>query len=174
MAYLEFHFVFCFEGDLVDEAVGFDQVYVANNKTDTAATINAKLKQGLHLVLTPGIYSLDSALEISHSGTVVLGLGFATLVSASSDAIIEVGDVDGVRVAGILLQAGPLSDSGELQTVLMRVGTKDGGFAGDSSNPTVVSDVFARVGGPDGLSNNVGVETMVEGLLKKGFFFNVF
>ena len=103
--------MFYFEGDIVDEAVGFDQVYVANNKTDTAATINAKLKQGLHLVLTPGIYSLDSAIEISHSGTVVLGLGFATLVSASSDAIIEVGDVDGVRVAGILLQAGPLSGS---------------------------------------------------------------
>ena len=60
-------------------------MYVANNKTDTAATIR-QIEAGLHLVLTPEL-SLDSAIEISHSGTVVLGLGFATLVSASSDAI---------------------------------------------------------------------------------------
>jgi hypothetical protein len=45
----------------------------------------------------------------------------------------------------------------------MRVGTKGGGFAGDAADPIVLSDVFARVGGPDGLDHNVGVETMVEG-----------
>jgi hypothetical protein len=35
-------------------SVGFENVYVASNVSDTAASINAKLAEGLHLVLTPG------------------------------------------------------------------------------------------------------------------------
>ena len=46
------------------------QVYVANNKTDTAATINAKLSAGLHCVITPGVYQLDAALQLTKEGQV--------------------------------------------------------------------------------------------------------
>jgi hypothetical protein len=54
--------------------------------------------------------------------------------------------VAGVRVAGILLQAGPL-----LSEALLRVGLPSTSpFAGDPTNPVVLSDLFARVGGPDG------------------------
>jgi len=45
------------------DQVSFSEVYVASNATDTAAMINAKLAEGLHLVLTPGIYSLDLPLK---------------------------------------------------------------------------------------------------------------
>jgi len=39
---------------------------------------------------------------------VLLGLGFATLVSANGTAVVEVVDAaSGARVAGILAQAGP-------------------------------------------------------------------
>jgi hypothetical protein len=41
---------------------------VADNTTDTAASINAKLGSGLHVVLSPGIYTLDAAVEISQPG----------------------------------------------------------------------------------------------------------
>ncbi len=37
------------------QTVGFESVYVANSDTDNAASINAKLADGLHVVLTPGI-----------------------------------------------------------------------------------------------------------------------
>ena len=33
------------------------------------------------VLLTPGVYHLTSALEVTRAGTVVLGLGFATLVA---------------------------------------------------------------------------------------------
>jgi len=40
------------------DEVDFSQVYVAY-ETDSAATINSKLDEGLHLLLQPGQYKLD-------------------------------------------------------------------------------------------------------------------
>jgi hypothetical protein len=128
--------------------IDFSQVYVATTK-DTAATINAKLSTGLHLVITPGIYYLEDSIQVMNADTVVLGLGMATLVSAAGKPCIVVGNVDGVRVAGLLLQAGPVETP-----ALLQWGT--GGYAGDSSNPGVISDVFARVGG----MNNPAIQQM--------------
>ena len=132
--------------------VSFEQVYVADNKTDTADTINGKLAAGLHLVLSPGIYSLDAPLQVTTDNQVILGLGLATLVPSKGNSAIEVGDVDGVRVAGVLLQAGATSSP-----TLLKWGSKKA--AGDASNPGVMSDIFARVGGPD--SFETAAETMV-------------
>ena len=81
----------------------FESVYVANNFTDTAATINAKLAEGLHLVLQPGFYNLTEPLKVIKDNQVVLGLGFATLNSGGNNTCIEVANVDGVRIAGVLL-----------------------------------------------------------------------
>ena len=41
---------------------GFDSVFVASNSTDVA-DINAKLAQGLHVVLSPGITTCQSRSE---------------------------------------------------------------------------------------------------------------
>jgi len=121
------------------KAVDFSNVYVAT-ESDSAATINAKLDAGLHLVLSPGIYNLDDSIRVNNSHTVVLGLGFATLVSATGKPCMIVGDVDGVRVASILFQAGSDNSSSLLQwgTVF---------YSGDYSAPGVLTDIFARVGG---------------------------
>jgi len=43
------------------EEIDFSNVYVAS-ENDSAATINAKLNEGLHLVLQPGQYHLESAI----------------------------------------------------------------------------------------------------------------
>jgi len=51
-------------------------------------------------------------------------------------------NLDGVRVAGVLLQAGS-----KRSDVLLEWGTEI--YGGDASNPGVLSDVFVRVGGPD-------------------------
>lgn len=134
-------------------------MYVTKTK-DTAAIINAKLAAGLHVVVSPGIYLLDAPLKIVAKGQVLLGIGFATLVSARQTAVIEVGDVDGVRVAGLLLQAGPLGPDGSVADALLVWGT--GKNTGSATDPGVVSDVFARVGGPDGTAGNrVAVDAML-------------
>ena len=95
------------------------------------------------------------------SGQVVLGLGLATLVSAAQNTIFSIGDVDGVRLAGMLLQAGPLHPgSGAAAPSLVQWGT--GTHAGSAKSPGVLHDIFMRVGGPDGMPGSpVAVTTML-------------
>eukprot|EP00600_Ochromonadales_sp_CCMP1393_P000501 CAMPEP_0174980406 /NCGR_PEP_ID=MMETSP0004_2-20121128/15335_1 /TAXON_ID=420556 /ORGANISM="Ochromonas sp., Strain CCMP1393" /LENGTH=656 /DNA_ID=CAMNT_0016232073 /DNA_START=242 /DNA_END=2212 /DNA_ORIENTATION=+ len=133
--------------------IDFSQVYVTQPE-DTSARINAKLLQGLHVVITPGIYYLNQSLHVVHPDQVLLGIGFATLVSpANGEPCVTIADVAGARVAGLLLEAGPWVTSG----AMLQVG-ESGRFAGSESNPVVLTDVFARVGGP---TTGVGpVETM--------------
>ena len=45
---------------------------------------------------------------MNREGTVLLGIGMATLVSSTGKPCIEVKDVDDVRVAGLLLESGPV------------------------------------------------------------------
>mmetsp|Transcript_29520 Transcript_29520/g.48017 ORF Transcript_29520/g.48017 Transcript_29520/m.48017 type:complete len:644 (+) Transcript_29520:71-2002(+) len=140
------------EEDLV-ESVDFSKVYVTQ-PNDTADMINFQLALGLHIVLSPAIYSLEAPLKITHSRQVLLGLGMATLISANGNpCIIVADDLDGVRIAGVLLQAGPKSSP----TLLQWGG---GSYEGNSSNPGFLYDVFARVGGPD--VNEVQAARMVE------------
>ncbi|GIE48914.1 hypothetical protein Ani05nite_24480 [Amorphoplanes nipponensis] len=108
---------------------------------DTAATINAALAAGRNLLVTPGVYSLNQTLTVTRANTVVLGLGLATFVPQNGIAAMTVADVDGVRVAGLLFDAGTTNSP-----VLMEVGPA-GAAADHSANPTVLSDVFFRIGG---------------------------
>jgi hypothetical protein len=63
------HFAFTHSTILEPFAAAFGQVYVTS-PTDTAAIINAKLGQGLHIVITPGIYQIDSPLVVRNKGQV--------------------------------------------------------------------------------------------------------
>lgn len=121
------------------QKVDFSNVYVANEK-DSAGTITSKLDRGLHVVLQPGNYYLSDSIKVNKPNAVVLGLGLATLISNNGKPCIEVGNVDGVRIAGMLLQAG----NHKASTLLKWGQSKN---AGSSQNPGVASDVFARVGG---------------------------
>ncbi|MFC8735082.1 coagulation factor 5/8 type domain-containing protein [Streptomyces sp. NPDC048405] len=108
---------------------------------DSAATLNQALEQGLHLLLTPGIYHVDRTVEVKRAGTVVLGLGYATLIPDNGVTALRVADVDGVRLAGFLVDAGPVNSA-----TLLEVGP-EGASADHSANPTTVQDVFVRIGG---------------------------
>lgn len=105
------------------DKVDFSKVYVANDK-DSAATINAKLDEGLHIVFQPGQYHLDDTINVKNEDTVLLGLGLATLISETGKPCIEVANVGGVRIGGILLQAGKTKSE-----TLLRWGTSK--WAGD-------------------------------------------
>ncbi|MFJ8194055.1 glycosyl hydrolase [Streptomyces sp. NPDC096094] len=115
--------------------------YIAK-PSDSAAVINAQLSAGKHLLLTPGVYRLSQPLNVSRANTVILGLGFPTLVPTSGTAALQTGDVDGVRVAGLLVDAGT-TDSANL----VRIGSAGKTSVRHSANPTSVHDVFFRVGG---------------------------
>ena len=56
--------------------------------------------------LRRGIYHLASPIQVSRAGTIVVGLGLTTLVPDSAAPIMTVADVDGVKVAGIIFDAG--------------------------------------------------------------------
>jgi hypothetical protein len=128
-------------GSVRGSFVPIGHFYIAHADTDTAATINAALIQGKNLLLTPGIYSLNDTLRVTRPNTIVLGLGLATLKPATGANAMEVADVDGVIIAGILFDAGPVSSP-----VLLQVGSP-GSAADHTANPTSLHDVFFRVGG---------------------------
>jgi hypothetical protein len=75
------------------------------------------------------------------ANTIVLGLGLATLIPAGGASAITVDDVGGVTLAGLLIDAGPTSSP-----VLVRVGQRRSS-ASHATNPTLLSDLFVRVGG---------------------------
>ncbi|NEB01251.1 RICIN domain-containing protein [Streptomyces sp. SID13726] len=107
----------------------------------TAAQINAALAAGRNLLVTPGVYHLDQTLEVNRPDTVVLGLGLATFVPDNGVTAMKVADVDGVKVAGVLFDAGTANSP-----TLMEVGPA-GSSASHSANPTSLHDVYFRVGG---------------------------
>lgn len=121
-------------------SVPLSRFYVVKPGT-SAATINQALAQGLHLLFTPGVHHVDRTIQVDRPDTVVLGLGLATLVPDNGVTAMKVADVDGVRLAGFLIDAGPV-DSPSLLEVGPAYTTTD-----HAANPTTVQDVFIRVGG---------------------------
>jgi hypothetical protein len=111
--------------------------------SDPVRVINNQLARGKHLLLTPGVYDIARSIEVKRPNTVVLGLGHATLTAVEGSVPLDVADVPGVIVAGVTVDAG-LAKS----PVLLRVGSRHGRSHGSAANPTTLSDVYFRVGGP--------------------------
>jgi hypothetical protein len=118
-----------------------DRFYLAHPETDNAASINAALKRGKNLLLTPGIYHLKRSLRVSRPDTVVLGLGYPTLVPDRGTPALVISDVNGVKVGGILFQAGTNNS-----TTLLQVGAP-GRSKSHAADPLFLYDIFCRVGG---------------------------
>ncbi|MFW2503413.1 discoidin domain-containing protein [Clostridium diolis] len=118
-----------------------DQFYIAKPDTSTAESINAALSQGKNIIFTPGVYHLSDSINVTKSNTVILGLGLATLIPDNGTAAMNISDVDGVKVSGVLFDAGAKNSP-----VLLKVG-QDGSSADHSANPTSLSDLFFRIGG---------------------------
>jgi hypothetical protein len=122
---------------------------------DSAVALNLALALGKHLLFTPGVYRLSAPLLVFRPGTVVLGLGLATLQAVHGNSLIEVADVDDVTVAGVILEAASPSSP-----VLLRVGNS---FSrrDHSHRPTVLFDVFPRIGGavPGGTEVSIRIDS---------------
>jgi hypothetical protein len=113
--------------------------FIARPSTSVGA-IDAALALGLNLILTPGVYKLNIPILVSRPNTIVLGLGFPTLVPQHGTAAVQVLDGTGVKVSGTIIDAGPSKSR-----VLMQVGTGHG--PGDPARPTLIQDVFFRIAG---------------------------
>ncbi|WP_299953174.1 hypothetical protein [uncultured Modestobacter sp.] len=118
--------------------------FVIARPGDRIGQINGALARGQHLLLTPGVYDVDQTIKVKRADTVVLGLGLATLTAQRGAVPMEVSDVPGVTIAGLMIDAGPVNSP-----ALLRVGSRPGSDRGYASgNDTALMDVFFRIGGP--------------------------
>lgn len=117
-----------------------EQFFIAK-PTDNVQTINNALDRGQHLLFTPGIYQVDKPIKVKRTGTVVLGLGIPTIIPSGGDAAMTVADVTGVKLAGLMFDAGPINSP-----VLLQLGAKNA-HKSDPADPTTLSDVYFRIGG---------------------------
>jgi hypothetical protein len=111
------------------------------NAASTIAQINAALAAGDNLLFTPGVYSYNQTINVSKADTKVVGLGFATLVPSAGQTTMNVADVNGVNVSGLLFDAGPTTSP-----TLLTVGIQ-GSTVSHASDPVSIDDVFFRIGG---------------------------
>ena len=142
-------------GPAAGRSIPIEDFFIARPSDDEHA-INRALARGQNLIFTPGVYAIDQTIKVEREGTIVLGVGFPTLVPQNGVVPMTVADVPGVDISGLLFDAGPVSSP-----VLLRVGRSrhsgegdDGGDARpqarddrDRANPTSLQDVFFRIGG---------------------------
>jgi hypothetical protein len=129
--------------------------------SDSVETINSQLARGMNLLLTPGIYEVGKSISVKRADTVVLGMGHATLTAVNGAVPLTVDDEAGVVIAGVTIDAGTV-----LSPVLLQVGKKvKKSSKSNASNPTTLSDVYFRVGGPHIGKADVALEVNSDNVL---------
>ena len=127
-------------GPTAGSSIPIDDFFIAK-PSDGAQAINNALARGQNLIFTPGVYQLDKTIKVKRADTVVLGLGFPTLVPSDGVVPMTVADVPGVKLTGLLFDAGRVNSP-----VLLQVGTPNA-HKSDPTDPTSLQDVFFRIGG---------------------------
>jgi hypothetical protein len=117
------------------------QFFVAK-PSDSASTINAAIHAGRNLLLTPGVYHLDRSIDVTRPDSVVLGLGFPTLVPTNGNAAMTTARTKGIMISGVIFDAGPVQSP-----VLLQVGSGRARSDNEATDPSTLSDVFFRIGG---------------------------
>jgi hypothetical protein len=124
-------------------SIPISQFFVAK-PSDSASAINAALHSGRNLLLTPGIYHLNQSIDVTRPDSVVLGLGFPTLVPTNGSAAMTTASAKGIMISGVLFEAGPVNSP-----VLLQVGSGHAQSDNEASDPSTLSDVFLRIGGAE-------------------------
>jgi hypothetical protein len=150
------------DGPTPGRTIPLSEFFVAR-PTDSVREIDNQLARGRNLLLTPGVYDVPRSIAIKRADTVVLGLGHATLTAVDGAVPLTVADRPGVVIAGVTIDAGPVSSP-----VLLRVGTRNGNHGAkkrDPLDPTTISDVYFRVGGPHVGKADVSLEVNSDDVL---------
>jgi hypothetical protein len=141
------------EGLTAGRTIPLRDFFVAK-PSDSVHTINSQLARGRSLLLTPGVYDVGKSISVKRADTVVLGLGHATLTAVDGAVPLKVKDVPGVIVAGVTIDAGAVESPR-----LLQIGKRaKKNSKSDPSNPTTLSDVYFRVGGPQVGKADVALE----------------
>ena len=150
------------EGMTPGRSIPITEFFVAK-PSDSVQVINSQLARGRNLLLTPGVYDVAKSIAVKRADTVVLGLGHATLTAIDGAIPLTVADVPGVIIAGVTIDAGEVNSP-----VLLRIGTKHGNHGSrrdDPDNPTTLSDVYFRIGGPHVGKADVSLEVNSDNVL---------
>ncbi|MBE5959753.1 MAG: coagulation factor 5/8 type domain-containing protein [Lachnospiraceae bacterium] len=108
---------------------------------DDASKINEELEDGKNILFTPGIYEFSETIKVNNPDTVIYGMGLATLVATEGNAVMETADVDGIRISGLIFEAGDKESE-----TLLRIGAEKTDVSHEE-NPVSLNDVYFRVGG---------------------------
>ncbi len=92
-------------------SLSVNNTFYVVNSSSTVAQINAALGAGDNLLFTPGVYSYGSTINVTKPDTKIIGLGFATLIPTSGNVTMNVADVSGVNISGIIFDARPTNSS---------------------------------------------------------------
>lgn len=133
-------------GSQAGQSLPISDFFVASPNTPDWQ-INAALALGRNLIFTPGVYDVSQTIEVDHPNTVVLGLGFATLIPDHGNVTMRTAGVPGIKLSGLIFDAGPQNSP-----VLLQLGGSDPGWFGgfsDANDPTLAQDVFFRIGGAE-------------------------
>ncbi len=140
------------EGHEAGYSLPISQFFIASPST-SVSEINHALARGLDLIVTPGVYDLPQAIVINHPNTIVLGLGFATLIPQNGNLAMRTADVPGIKLSGLIFDAGPQNSP-----ALVQLGVPTRGLSNSNSNdPTLVQDVFFRIGGAEAGTANTAL-----------------
>jgi len=133
-------------------SIPLSDFHIAKPDEDSATSINKALALGKHILFTPGIYPLEETILVTKPDTVLLGIGLPTLVPMTGKAALETRDVPGLKLAGIMVDAGP-----ESTPVLIQIGERENGEGKSkakekgtdavASNPISLHDIYCRIGG---------------------------
>lgn len=129
------------KGDAPGAAIPVSQFHIVRAGIDNAASINAALQSGKHLLVTPGIYALEDTLVVTRSNTILLGLGLPSLTPTTGKTALRVEGGEGVIVSGLIFDAGATETD-----TLVQFGIP-GRRYGRDANPNCVHDLVCRVGG---------------------------
>ena len=124
-------------------SLSVNNTFYVVNSASTITQINAALAAGDNLLFTPGVYSYGSTINVVDPNTKIIGLGFATLIPTSGNVTMNVADVPGVNISGLIFDAGPVNSP-----ALLQIGAA-GSTANNASNPVSVDDVSFRIGGAE-------------------------
>src|SRR5581483_5255562 len=124
-------------------SIPINRFFIATPSTPVLL-IDAALALGKNLILTPGIYDLPIPIIVSRPNTIVLGLGFATLIPTHGNAALVTANLPGIKVSGLLVDAGPVRSP-----ELVQIGAGPSFGTHDANDPTLLSDVFFRIGGAE-------------------------
>ena len=128
-------------GPTPGSSIPIDQFFIAT-PADSAAAINTAIQRGKNLILTPGVYQLDQTIEVTRPDSIVLGLGFPTLVPENGIVSMNVARAKGMLISGLMFDAGSSTSP-----VLLQIGSGHARSDNEASDPSGLYDVFFRIGG---------------------------